>query len=73
MTNKKMALMVGAAALLSACATTRTASAEERAQCELMAQQMGIGTSHDHGSMKGAPRNSMNLSHERCQRMLAEK
>lgn len=58
---------------LSACATTRTATVEERAYCERMAEAMGIGTTHDHAAMKGMPANGMNLTHERCQQILAKK
>ena len=61
------------ATTLSACATTQTATIEQRAYCERMAEQMGTGTTHDHAAMKGMPANSMNLTHEQCQRVLANK
>lgn len=56
---------------LGGCATTR-ATAEQRASCERMEQTMGVGTTHDHGEMKGQGLNPMNLSHERCQQILAQ-
>jgi hypothetical protein len=56
---------------LAACATTQTATAEERAYCAKMAEEMGTRTTHDHGEMKGGPANPMNASHQRCQQVLA--
>ena len=56
--------------LLGAWATTSTA--EQRASCEDMERDMGLGTTHDHAAMKGAGRNPMNLTHERCQQILAQ-
>lgn len=56
---------------LAGCATTR-ATAEQRASCERMEQSMGLGTTHDHAAMKGMGMNPMNLSHERCQQILAQ-
>ena len=55
---------------LAACATTQEASAEQRAYCERMESRMGIHTTHDHQQMKGTGANAMNLTHERCQRIL---
>ena len=69
----KVVWTLAAVAALSACATTRTATAEERAECERMAAQMGTGTTHDHSAMKGMPANPMNLTHERCQQLLSQK
>jgi hypothetical protein len=57
---------------LGGCVTTRTATAEERASCERMEQDMGLGTPHDHNAMKGLGLNPMNLSHERCVQILAQ-
>lgn len=73
MMNSKFWSVTVAAALLSACATTRIASMEERAYCERMAEQMGTGTTHDHGEMKGMPSSGMNLSHARCRQILGKK
>jgi hypothetical protein len=73
MNIKIIAITVGAAALLSACATVRPASPDELAYCQKMADQMGTGTTHDHGEMKGAPANPMNVSHARCQQIMATK
>lgn len=56
---------------LAACATTRTATAEERAYCARMAEEMGTRTTHDHGEMKGGPTNPMNASHQRCRQIMA--
>ena len=70
----KTIMMLAPLALLGACATTGTksATAEERAQCEAMAQQMGTQSTHDHGQMKGGVPNTMNLTHERCRQILAQ-
>jgi len=59
-------------ALLAGCATTQSASLEERQKCQAMAQKMGTDTTHDHAQMKGQGPNAMNQMHERCQQMLAE-
>ena len=56
--------------LLGAWATTNTA--EQRASCEEMERDMGLGTTHDHAEMNGVGRNPMNLTHERCQQILAQ-
>jgi len=68
-------VMVAAASLslvpLAGCATMK-ATPEQRASCERMEQTMGINTTHDHGEMKGQGINPMNLSHQRCQQILAQ-
>lgn len=71
-----MKLVMAAAASLSlvplaGCATMR-ATPEQRASCERMEQDMGLRTTHDHGEMKGQGINPMNLSHRRCQQILAQ-
>lgn len=60
--------------LLAGCATTgsRMATAEERASCAKMEEHMGLQSPHDHGEMKGRGMNPMNLSHERCVKILAQ-
>ena len=62
------------AVLLTGCATTdgRMATSAERASCVEMEKDMGLRSPHDHGEMKGKGLNSMNLSHERCVRILAQ-
>ncbi len=55
---------------VAGCATTQ-ASAEERAACARMESSMGLHTTHDHQQMKGTGGSAMNLTHERCQRILA--
>lgn len=64
----KKLLLLAPLIALSACATTgtKTATAEELAQCRAMAQQMGTNTAHDHGEMKGAGPSAMNFTHQRC-------
>lgn len=57
---------------LAGCATMRDASPEQRASCERMEQTMGTNTTHDHNEMKGMGMNPMNLSHARCQQILAQ-
>jgi len=37
-----------------------------------MEQTMGTNMTHDHNEMKGMGMNSMNLSHARCQQILAQ-
>ncbi len=56
---------------LAACMTT-PATAEERSACERMERSMGVHTTHDHQQMKGTGANPMNLTHERCQRILSD-
>lgn len=69
-------VMAAAASLfltpLAGCATTRDATPEQRASCERMERTMGTNTTHDHNSLKGMGLNSMNLTHERCQQILAQ-
>ncbi|WP_370714811.1 hypothetical protein [Sphingomonas sp. IW22] len=50
----------------------RDATPEQRASCERMEQTMGTNTTHDHNEMKGMGMNPMNLSHARCQQILAQ-
>ena len=63
--------------LLTGCATTagKTAvTAEERAECQAMADQMGTNQAHSHAEMKGQPNvvTTMNREHTRCRAILAE-
>lgn len=60
--------------MLAGCATTNGGSytAEERASCVEMEKDMGTGTVHDHNAMKGMGMNPMNITHERCQEILAQ-
>jgi hypothetical protein len=37
-----------------------------------MEQTMGTNTTHDHGEMKGRGINPMNITHQRCQQILAQ-
>jgi predicted outer membrane protein len=72
-----MKLFMAAAASLSlvplaGCATMRDATPDQRASCERMEQTMGTNTTHDHNQMKGMGANPMNLTHERCQQILAK-
>lgn len=55
---------------LGACVTTPETAAAQRASCEKMEADMGVGTTHDHNAMKGAGLNPMNLTHEQCQKIL---
>ncbi|WP_257558556.1 hypothetical protein [Sphingobium sp. CFD-2] len=68
---KKMRLIavLTPALLLGACVTTRPTSAQVES-CRAMEGNMGLQTPHDHGEMKGQGRNPMNLSHDRCRRIL---
>ena len=59
-------ILIAGVLVLSACMTT----AEERAECERMERAMGVHTSHDHQATKGAGGRPMNLTHQRCQRVL---
>jgi hypothetical protein len=72
-----MKLLMAATASLSlvplaGCATMRDATPEQRASSERMEQTMGTNTTHDHNEMKGMGMNPMNLSHARCQQILAQ-
>ena len=71
---KAIPLSIVTAMLLAGCATTgsRMATSEQRAACMDMEKDMGLGTPHDHGEMKGMGRNSMNLSHDRCVQILKQ-
>ena len=64
-------LATATSATLAGCATTRPATAQELAYCRDMAAKMGTATTHDHAEMKGQMANSMNVSHARCQQILA--
>lgn len=55
---------------LSACVTTPASQEAQRASCEKMEADMGLGTTHDHAAMKGLGLNPMNLTHEQCQQIL---
>ena len=57
--------------LLGGCVTTATA--EQRASCEEMERTMPTDTTHDHAEQKGSARSSMNLTHDQCRRILAQK
>ena len=57
--------------LLGGCMTTATA--EQRISCEEMERNMATGTTHDHAEQKGSARSSMNLTHDQCRRILAQK
>ena len=70
--NMKILFVAGGALLLAGCVTARVATAEERAYCEKMAENMGTATTHDHNEMKGLPANQMNLTHAQCQKILAK-
>ena len=48
------------------------ATSEQRAACVEMEKNMGLGSPHDHGEMKGRGLNSMNLSHDRCMQILKQ-
>lgn len=71
----KRIMMIGFLPLLvlSGCVTTTPErAAAERASCEEMEKDMGLGTTHDHSAMKGMGANPMNLNHERCQQILSQ-
>lgn len=57
--------------LLGGCVTTATA--EQRVSCEEMERAMTTGTTHDHAGQKTTALNSMNLTHDQCRRILAQK
>jgi len=71
---KAISLSILTAMLVAGCATTgdRMATSEQRAACVEMEKGMGVGTTQDHGEMKGMGRNSMNLSHDRCMQILKQ-
>lgn len=57
--------------LLGGCVTTATA--EQRASCAEMERTMTTDTAHNHAEQKGGARSSMNLTHDQCRRILAQK
>lgn len=57
--------------LLGGCVTTATA--EQRASCEEMERTMATDATHSHAEQKGGTRSSMNLTHDQCRRILAQK
>lgn len=57
--------------LLAGCVTTATA--KQRMSCEEMERNMATGTTHNHAEQKGGARNSMNLTHDQCRQILAQK
>jgi hypothetical protein len=58
---------------LSACAHgQKVMTAEQRTECEKMAQQMDTQSTHDHGAMRGNPPNPMNMTHDQCRQMMAQ-
>lgn len=59
------------ALFLAACATTPPTTAEIDS-CRTMEGQMGLQSPHDHGEMKQQGLNPMNLSHDRCRRILGD-
>lgn len=65
--------LIGSILLLAGCATTdgRMATDEDRARCAEMEKDMGPGTPHDHAGARGGGESSMNLSHDRCVKILA--
>ncbi|NNM77767.1 hypothetical protein HJG53_12695 [Sphingomonas sp. ID1715] len=66
--------LASAASLLAGCATSNNAEtvARERAECQRMEQDMGLGSAHDHSQQRGMGPNSMNVSHERCMQLLKQ-
>ena len=69
----KIAIAVGAAALLGTWAAGAfAASPEEVAKCEAMIKQMGAAAPHSHGSDKGQGPDKMSTEHARCNAILAE-
>ena len=68
---KRTLLGLATLVALTGCATTRVATADQRAYCEQMAQTMGTRPSHDHGETKGMGPSAMNLSHAQCKQILA--
>lgn len=71
---KKTVALIALPILLAGCATVSTPEqlAAERASCERMENHMGLDQNHDHQALKGQGLNPMNLSHERCKRLLAK-
>jgi hypothetical protein len=57
---------------LAACATTPEPGSAEFAYCERMEREMGTEHRHDHAEARGMGMNPMNVTHDRCRRMLAE-
>lgn len=48
------------------------ATAEERAECEKMAKEMGTEQRHEHSQDKGQGPSAMNMTHARCKEILTK-
>jgi len=66
---KKSLISLAAMLAVSACATTGTMTAQERARCQEMARTMGAEAPHDHQAERSGMASSMNGQHERCRTM----
>ena len=71
MTRMHIVAGIVPALLLGACATTPPTSAQVES-CRAMEGDMGLQTRHDHGEMKQQGRNPMNLSHDKCRKILRQ-
>jgi hypothetical protein len=69
-TMLKLTLAAMAALPLAACATIEPTQSE-MAYCQEMERTMGTEHAHDHGHAKGMGLDPMNVTHDRCRKMLS--
>ena len=63
---KGSSIALAAMLALSACATTGTVTAEERARCQEMTRNMGAAAPHDHQAERSGMASPMSGRHDRC-------
>ena len=63
---KGSVIALAAMMAVSACTTTGTVTAQERARCQEMARQMGLASPHDHQAERSGLASPMNSRHDRC-------
>jgi hypothetical protein len=63
---KRSLVLLPAMIIVSACATTGTVTAEERARCQEMVRNMGVAAPHDHQAERSGMASPMNGRHDRC-------
>lgn len=63
---KKLLIILPAMLAVSACTTTGTVTAAERARCQEMVRNMGVAAPHDHQAERSGLASPMNGRHDRC-------
>jgi hypothetical protein len=63
---KRSFIALAAMMTVTACATTGTVTAQERARCQEMTRNMGLASRHDHQAERSGATSPMNNWHDRC-------